>query len=118
MKKFAPLALVLLLDAILFGSINARTTSSLFLMAGFVLLLATLYYVLRGLLALAGFYGFKVKRPRYLAFYMSGILGCLIALQSIGELGSRDAAVLLPLGLLAYLYTSYGNSSKRLSGSE
>lgn len=102
------LIILLVLDVALWGTTDARSVSSLVLMLGFLLLLATTYYLLYELLALARFYGTAFKHQQRLALSLTGVIGCLVALQSVGELSPRDAAVLVPIGLLAYFYSSYG----------
>ncbi len=61
----------------------------------------------------AGWYGLLggAHRKRQ-ARVLTGLVGGLIALQSIGELGPRDVLVLLPLALIAYLYVSYGKAER------
>lgn len=81
------------------------------LVAGFLLLAVSLYAVLLGVLKIGSWYGLSsVKHRRRLARTTAGVLSGIIALQSIGELSSRDILVLLPLALIAYLYMSYGRA--------
>lgn len=100
--------ILLVADAVLFTGTNARTAPSYMLVVGFILLMATVYVLWGGLFALAALYGFKVKRRGRFAFYLTCLVGMVVALQSIGELSPRDVAVLLPLAVIAYLYSSYG----------
>ncbi len=110
LQKFIAL---LLIDAILFGSTGVASVSSPILIIGFVLLIATIFYFTRIILGVIGFYGVKIKRPRYLALCISGVMGSLLALQSVGELNAREIIVLLMLGGLTYLYSSYEATHKR-----
>jgi predicted membrane protein len=105
---FQKLIALLALDCLLYFSTNARNVASLILIVGFVLLLATSYYIFYGLIAISQLYGFKVHHQNRLALSLTGVFGALIALQSVGELSPHDVIVLLPLGLIAYLYSSYG----------
>jgi len=107
--KFAGLVAV---DGVVFGFTNAANVPSFVLMAGFLLLAVTFYYLIRGLLAAAGLYGLAVRRKRRLAAVMTGSISGLVALQSIGELNARDVLVLIPLMLIGYIYTSYGKSTR------
>jgi len=69
------------------------------------------YYVLSFL----KLYGFPVGKKRRLATYLTVLVGALIALQSIGELTSKDVLVLVPIALIGYLYTGYAKPNRRKS---
>ncbi len=92
-------------DGIVFGGTSASSVASPMLITGFLLLAATAYQLLRVLITLASLYGLQVKRSRRLAVSLTGLASGLVALQSIGELSSRDALVLLPLAIIGYLYS-------------
>jgi hypothetical protein len=109
------LVTLLIIDIIFYTSSDAQNVSSLILMIGFILVLISTYYICRAILGTIALYGIKFKRPTYLSFYASIVLGSLLALQSVGELSPHDIVVLLPIGILAYLYSSYGSSPKRSS---
>lgn len=107
------------LDMLVFGSSDARKVPSYILIVGFVLLLATVYQAFYGVLSLSRLYGLKLKRRGRFALYLTGVVGILIALQSIGELSPRDVAVLLPLAVIGYLYSSYSSKLYNINhGSE
>jgi hypothetical protein len=100
------LTLLFIADSVFFSVTNPQKVASWLLIVGVLLLTASLYYVELGLLTAAKWYGLPSgKQPKRLAKVSVGILGCLMALQSIGELSSRDIWVLLPLGFVAYLYS-------------
>jgi hypothetical protein len=104
---------LLAVDGVIFGLTDPQQVPSFVLAGGFVLLMVTLYQLVLALLRAASWYGLpggahRRKQARVLTGLMSG----LIALQSIGELGPRDVFVLLPLALIAYLYTSYGKGER------
>jgi high-affinity Fe2+/Pb2+ permease len=107
------LVILLLVDGLLFCNTNARNVSSIFLIVGFGLLLMTIFYIWLGLLSLLSFYGLVIHRPHYLALCLSILSGGLLALQSVGELSPHDIAVLVPISLLVYFYSSYSSSAKR-----
>lgn len=100
------------LDAIVFGLTNADTVPSFMMMVAFLLLVATLYYTFRAGFRLVRAYGLTFKRERRIALYLTGVSAGLLALQSIGELGQRDVLILLPLAVLAYLYSSYAKTAR------
>lgn len=108
--KFTALAAV---DATVFGLTNARSVSSLGLMAGFLLLLATLYYLAGGLLSFIKVYGIKIRHKRRAALIITGLVGGLAALQSVGGLNSLDLMVLGPLVIIGYVYGHYGPRGAR-----
>lgn len=104
---------LLILDVILFGTTNATRVQSVVVIIGFVLLVLTLYAVIRGLLALSGLYGLHLPHQRQLAVYLSILVGGLLALQSIGELDKRDVLVWLPLIMIGYVYSAYVKTGRR-----
>lgn len=116
-KRFRRLLYLLTLDIALFGATNATTAPSFVVMVGFVCLAVTSYYLIYGLIGLSGFYGLNITRKRTLALYLTIVTGGLLALQSIGELGSRDVLVVLPLAVVGYLYSAYAKTSRRNLGS-
>lgn len=101
-------------DGLLFSATNAANVSSFVVIIGFLLLSATIYSLIYVLAGLIRYYGINIRRKRTLSLYMTGIIAILVALQSIGELGTRDIWVLLPLSGLGWFYSAYAKSSKRL----
>jgi hypothetical protein len=104
---------MLILDVAFFTRTNASTVAPFVLIVGFVLLVITCYELLYGLLSAARLYGLPVRYKQRPAVYLSGVLGLILALQSIGELTPRDILVLLPLATLGYIYGVYVTSHKR-----
>lgn len=104
---------LLAVDGVVFGSTNAGNAPSFMLIVGFLLLVVTFYYLVCGLLALSRLYGLTVKRKYRLAGSLTALIGFLVALQSIGELNTLDVAVLLPLVIIAYVYSFYGKAGTR-----
>lgn len=102
-------------DGVMFGLTNAGSVPLIGLMAGFILLAVTFYYFVRGLLSFARLYGVSIRRKRRLAMVVTGSVSVLVALQSIGELNSRDVLVLAPLMFIGYIYSSYGKSTRALA---
>ncbi|MEK7594086.1 MAG: hypothetical protein AAB436_00390 [Patescibacteria group bacterium] len=115
-KHVRQLICLLIADFLVFGLTDAQAVPSLMLMIGFLLLVATIYNLVGGILTLSKLYGLSIKNKRRLAASATGLIAGLIALQSIGQLNSRDIFVLLPLVILAYLYGLYlqmGKTSAR-----
>jgi hypothetical protein len=116
-KHFWQAVGVLIADVIFFSSVNAGEVAPVVLIIGFVLLLLTCYSLLYALIGIARLYGFPVRYKQRLAIYLSGVVGLIMALQSIGELSPRDVLVLLPLATLGYVYGVYVTVHKRNLGS-
>lgn len=110
-KPVRRLLVLLVLDAIVFGTTHAATAPSYMIIIGFILFVLTIYYVFYNLLAITSLYGLKIKHKHQMSLYITIVLGILIALQSTGELGSRDVWVLLPLVILGYFYSTYARST-------
>jgi hypothetical protein len=104
---------VLVLDIAFFTRTNAGKVAPFILIIGFILFLLTCYVLLYGLLGIARLYGLPVRYKQRLAVYLSGVLGLIVALQSIGELTPRDILVLLPLATLGYIYGVYATTHRR-----
>lgn len=101
-------------DALFFGLTNPADAGTTQLMIGFVLAVATIYWLARGFAGLLGLYSKVLKRQRRRLTKALTIGGAvLIGLQSMGQLSPRDVAVLLPLIVLAYFYVSYVRPGQR-----
>jgi hypothetical protein len=102
-------------DLLVFGTTDPRSTLSFMLIIGFLLLSATVYYLLDGLLAVLKLYGVAPRnRKRVLRTATMAVCG-LLALQSMGQLSVRDLLIAVPLTALAYFYAAYSKSSGRRS---
>jgi hypothetical protein len=110
-KSVRRLAALILLDIVLFSSFSASEAPSFMVIVAFVLLVLTIYYAFYNLISLSSLYGVKVKHRHQMALYMTAVAGILVALQSTGELGTRDFWVLLPLVILGYFYSTYARSN-------
>jgi hypothetical protein len=83
-------------DFILFGLTNAQKVDPLWLAAGYVALILTAFQLAR--------LAFKNRR---VAAWLTGTVGVMAALQSMGGLSARDWVVILPLVALGYIYSAY-----------
>jgi hypothetical protein len=108
-RKRWPIAALAIADLAVFGVTSPHSAPSIVLFIGFLLLAVSFYVLLLGALKLVAWYGVSPgrHRKRFIRL-MTGVFSGLVALQSIGELSTRDVLVVLPLALLAYLYLSYG----------
>jgi predicted membrane protein len=112
-RQFQYVLGLLVLDILLFTTTNAATAPSFVAIIGFGLLVVTVFYVIYALTGLTKYYGLPVPRRKPLSIYLTAIIGLLVALQSIGELGPRDVMVILLLAGIGYVYSSYAKTAKR-----
>lgn len=104
-------------DMLLFGTTDPRSTLSFMLIVGFLLLSATIYYLLDGVLAFLRLYGLApANRKRVLRTATMVVCG-ILALQSMGQLSLRDLMIAAPLVLLGYFYLAYSKGARRRTAS-
>lgn len=104
--------LILLMLAVnigFFGFTNPESIPSFGLVAGFLLFTATLYVFVQGVFKLGEWYGiaYSERRKRF-ARIVTGVIAGAVALQSIGQLSSRDLMLIVPFAVVVYFYLSYG----------
>ena len=93
-------------DGLFFGLTNPVKVASILLIVGFALLMVTVYWLFYNLQKILGLYAPWLSRQRKLSLSLSGGMGALLALQSVGQLTIRDS-LLIPLAALA-LYAYFG----------
>ena len=106
-KWLAPVAGLVIVDVIVFGGTDPQQVPSFMLIVGFVLICLTVYGGLKALLALVRLAGLPLKRQQGLPRTGTVLFGGCLALQSVGQLSSRDVVVLSLFTGLLYLYTTY-----------
>jgi hypothetical protein len=99
-------------DAVVFGFTNPGETQSFMLIVGYILLCTTIYYLVDGVLSLSRLYGVPVRHKRRVLRSTALLISGLVALQSVGQLSSRDILVLAPLSALLYMYIAYVRSGR------
>jgi len=104
---------LVVLDFVFFTSTDATKVAPIILILGFVLLLLTIYEGFFLLFTIARLYGLPIKNKNRLSMYSSGVMGLIIALQSIGELTPKDVLVIMPIAIIGYIYNVYASSSRR-----
>ena len=112
-KNIGQLLTLMLIDIAFFGSTNISRVPSYLVIVGFLLFTYTLYTAIYHLLGIARLYGMPIRRKKRLSLYATGALGLLVALQSIGELSTKDVVLLLPLSLVGYVYLSYFKANEQ-----
>lgn len=107
------LFLTLVLNVLFFSTTNPAKVAPLWLIVGFILAIATLYWFFRGVILLVGLYSKAIcKQEKQLAKGLTVAATLVLALQSMGQLTVRDLLVLLPLVVLGYFYLRYGRRSE------
>jgi hypothetical protein len=113
-RQIMYIAILAVADFIFFSSTNPATLPSFILILGFIFLIATLYVLVRLLIAGLCLNIPTLRRTRSrLAMFITGILGVLLALQSIGQLTTRDTLVVVPIATVLYLYFTYARPKMR-----
>lgn len=103
-------------DLLVFGAVNPTDAPSFMLIVGFLLLSATVYFVLDGLVAFIGLYGLPARHRRRVLRTAALVISGILALQSMGQLSARDIVILMPLTALLYFYLAYSKSARRVAG--
>jgi hypothetical protein len=106
------LGALITLDALIFGASNAAQAPTWLIMVGFLALSATIYYTVQAVFKGLSLYGISLKRKKTLSLYVTLVMALLMALQSVGELGTHDFVVLLPLALIGYFYNAYSKTER------
>jgi len=100
-------------DILLFCTTDPRNTLSFMLIVGFLLLSATIYYLLDGLLSMLRLYGLALRNRKRVLRTATMVVCGVLALQSMGQLSLRDLLILAPLTFLAYFYLAYSKDSRQ-----
>lgn len=107
---------LIIADVVFFGVTNPANVPSYMLIVGFLLFMATFYYLVLGMFRLGKWYGldFSKKQIR-LARIITSVMAVILALQTTGQLSHRELFVLIPLAILAYAYMSYIHPKRELA---
>jgi hypothetical protein len=109
---FWTLPAILIIDSIFFGSTDPARADSLYLIVGYLLMVASLICFLRLTSRVIGLYGVPREYSKRMADIVAVLGAVTLALSSVGELTSRDIIVMVPLGVLFYIYASYIRTRK------
>jgi uncharacterized membrane protein YfhO len=95
-------------DGVFFMGTNPNKVPSVVLIAGLLLLIATMYCVVRAVLMVAGLYIPILRRRQHrLGIFLTLTGAVLLALQSVEQLSVRDTLVIVPLAIVFYIYVTY-----------
>lgn len=104
---------VVLLDVAFFSSTDPSKVAAPWLIVGYMLAVATLYWLVRAFVAFLGLYSKPLRRQKKRFTKVLTLTGAiLLAMQSVGQLSVRDIAMIVPLALLSYFYFTYGRSKR------
>jgi membrane-associated HD superfamily phosphohydrolase len=107
-RKLIRLGILFVLDALFFSLVNPNNTYAIVIVAGYILLIITLYVLIDFLLAVSErIIPFSAHTKRRMAVATTLVLALLIAMQSIGQLTVRDILAVIPLVVVLSLYFSY-----------
>lgn len=112
-RRPVPLILLtILLDTIFFGLTDPAEVAPLWLIVGFVLAVATIYWFIRLALTVLGVYlkGLKTQQQQ-LTTILTSVSAVILGMQSMGQFSLRDFLVLVPLVLVGYFYIRYNRRS-------
>jgi hypothetical protein len=104
---------VVALDMVFFSGTDPSKVAAPWLIVGYVLAVATLYWLVRAFVAFLGLYSKPLRRQKKRFTKVLTLTGAiLLAMQSVGQLSVRDIAMIVPLALLSYFYFTYGRSKR------
>jgi len=107
-RRFIRLGALFVADTLFFGLIDPTKAYALVIIVGFGLLVLTIYMIVDLLLALLErVVMFPVMTRHRLHTSITMLVALLIAMQSIGQLTTKDLFAIVPLTLVAAFYLSY-----------
>jgi hypothetical protein len=107
-RKLIRLVILFIGDSLFFSLINPTNVYSVVLIIGFILLALTIYAMIDFLLQLADrIVPFRQYTKKRVALAVTLVLSLLIAMQSIGQLTSKDILATVPLVIVLSFYFSY-----------
>lgn len=99
---------LLAIDGLFYSFTNPHSVSSPLLIGGLLLLSVNFFAATLLLLRLSQNIGFEIG-PAYrkAAYGATTVMALLVALQSVGQLTTRDVVVMVPFAVIAYVYVAY-----------
>jgi hypothetical protein len=104
--------LLIVIDMGFFGLTDPNKVDSGLLIIGYLLLVVTLFAVMRLLARVISLYGVPKNQANRVMGMTGGVISLCLALSSVGELSMRDLVVILPLAALLYIYLFYAKAAK------
>ena len=109
----------LVLDGVFFMLTNAQEVSSLTLMFGFLLVVGTFYLLIDRFNVLIRRYILSTNNDlKSFKLLITGVVGAMLALQSLGELTLRDLLMSAPLTVILYAYMTYGRGKSKTQATQ
>lgn len=107
-RKLLRLGALFVFDGLFFSLINPVKAYAVVIIVGFVLLVITLYVLIDFVLAVSErIIPFSLYTKRRMALATTLVLSLLLALQSIGQLTTKDVLAVIPLAIVLSVYFSY-----------
>lgn len=107
-QKLLRLGALFVLDGLFFSLINPVKAAAVVTIVGFVLLVITLYVLIDFMLAVSErLIPFSAHAKRRMALATTLVLALLLAMQSIGQLTTKDILAVVPLAIVLSVYFSY-----------
>lgn len=107
-RKLTQLGALFVLDGVFFSLINPVQAYAVVIAAGFLLLIVTLYTLIDFLLAVGErIIPFSSRTKRRIALAITLVSALLLAMQSIGQLTTKDILAVAPLVIVLSVYFSY-----------
>ncbi|MDB5184244.1 MAG: hypothetical protein JWN38_52 [Candidatus Saccharibacteria bacterium] len=98
---------LILLDGLFFGSTDPAKISSPMLIVGFALVVLTVYLGVRSFHTLLMRKLPQLKRYGHVDLFLAGFACTALALQSVGQMTSRDFIILVLASAASYWYVTY-----------
>jgi hypothetical protein len=107
-RKLTRLGALFVLDTLFFSLVNPTKTYAVVIIVGFLLLTITIYVLIDFILAVSErIIPFSAHAKRRMALALTLVLSLLLALQSIGQLTTKDVLAIVPLAIVLSVYFSY-----------
>jgi hypothetical protein len=111
------LTVFLLVDGIFFSCTSPATNRTFLIIIAGSLLVVTVYLIVRFVVSMFAYaYPITIRAQRVLCVLIAALLLFVIFMRSIGQLHAPDFLGLLPIVVLTYFYSTYGDRAAILPG--
>ena len=99
--------ILIIIDVMFFGFTDPTSITSPLLLVGFSLVVLSIFAIVRSIRLLAARWRGGLKRRSGADIYIAGVLCISLALSSLGQLSTRDFALLTIAAAALYWYLGY-----------